>query len=115
MQRYVEAARSHAAIGEYRQALDNLGRALRTAPRDPALWSQIAEVLAQDEEIEEAIDAYDHVTDLAPKDALAHFQKGVLLAQIGRREEAHRAIATSIELSPEYVREIERAHAHERR
>lgn len=99
----IRAARRLADAGAYRGALGTLGRALQTAPLDPQVWTEIASVLSLEGELEEAVEAYEHVSDLAPGDGHAHFQRGLLLVRLGRAEEARAAFRQSIAVSPDFA------------
>jgi tetratricopeptide (TPR) repeat protein len=107
----MDGARVCARGGAYREALELLGKALRHAPRSPAVWFEIGAVLAAQGEHEEAVEAFEHVLDLQPVHARAQFHKGLLLAQLGRTDEAVVSLAASVDLDPELREAVKEALA----
>ena len=63
----------------------------------------VAEILWEDDRLEEALDEYNAVLDLDPNYAMAYFQKGRILRKLEKWREAKEAHEAAIRLSPEWA------------
>src|SRR5260370_38705297 len=74
--------------GNYSEARDKLRRALRTSPRDPALWNYLGLTEAQLNQTDSAIHDFEKVLSLSPSKAQVYFSLGLLYAKKGLFEKA---------------------------
>jgi len=65
-------------------------------------WLDTGVALMGEHALDNALAAFERATLLDPHCADAHFQKGLVLAQLGHEKEAHEAFARSVELKPEF-------------
>jgi tetratricopeptide (TPR) repeat protein len=74
--------------GNYSEAREKLRRALRTSPRDPALWNYLGLTEAHLNQTDSAIRDFEKVLSLSPANAQAYFNLGLLYAKKGLFEKA---------------------------
>ncbi len=81
------------------KALQDFQRAASLKPASPEPWMNIASAYAKKlEDDRKAVEAMDQVIALSPPSPKALATRGVLLARLGRREEAHRDAHQALEL-----------------
>lgn len=92
-----------AQIGKYGEAQQMLRRALRSAPRNPELWSYLGEIDSQLHDLNAAISSFEKVVSLTPYDSRAYFNLGALYMQRGATNKALRVYRQGLALSPDAV------------
>lgn len=101
-QALTDKARQQAAAGQYEAAAGSLERALRIAPKDPALWMELAKTRLAQGEIDEAADLAIKSRTLAIGQPGLQARSWRLLAQIreqqGDIDAADQALETAAEL-----------------
>ena len=102
---HVEAARLLAAVAvehsRYRDAEVYLRHAAGIAPDYGRLWVDLANVLREQEKLDQALDCAQRILDLAPEKAESHMLMASVLGSMSRHEEAIAAYRTALEISPE--------------
>lgn len=73
-------------------------------PGDLFAWKTYANVMAELNPGEDALNALRQAIELDPRDALLHNWQGVVLKQLGRHEEAAAAYRRAIEVDPNYAK-----------
>ncbi len=94
-----------------KQAIDQTQKALKIGPKNVSLYRTAIRTYYQlsaiDPEFEEkSINIMDKAISLAPTDPKLHYNKGLILSQIGKKEEAIKAFQKAIELRPIYEEAI---------
>ncbi|MBI4564176.1 MAG: tetratricopeptide repeat protein [Planctomycetes bacterium] len=93
-------AQIRARSGDPDAALDDLARAARVRPDDPAIPHARAELLRAAERFREALAEYDRAIRLAPS-AILHVRRGLVLERLGRPESAALDYDAALALDPE--------------
>jgi len=75
--------------------------AIRVAPDDHIIYSQMSKLLANTGDLNGALDASRRAADLLPHNAVKHFQMGLVLAKLQRDEEALLCFRKAFELNPQ--------------
>lgn len=87
--------------------LEQLHRLMEKSPNDPFLTYGIALEHKKTGELEKAVEWLDRTIQVDPNYCYAYYQKGQVLEQLGRTEEARKAYHTGIEAA----RRVGDAHA----
>jgi serine/threonine protein kinase len=96
--------------GEPEAALDDFAQALRVNPRSAAALQHQAYVLAERlHRPEEALQALDRAVELLPESGEVRGGRGVLLARLGRRDDAHRDARDALARDPGPARRYQAA------
>jgi tetratricopeptide (TPR) repeat protein len=91
---------------QYDAAVDWFAQAIRKNPNVADYFFGLADVLAQQGRIDDAIKSYDLGLVLKPDAAGAWYHLGELLQQLGRREEARLSFDRALEADPRHVEAI---------
>lgn len=94
-----ERAEALMAGKKHGEAYNDLRSALRTDPREPALWLALGHVLNSLDRLDEAEDAYRNTTDLQPESVRALAGIADVCLKLGRPDEAVEAGEKALELS----------------
>lgn len=90
----------HKAFDDVAKEIDGL---IQRAPSDGYLWAALGHARLQQNRLEEACQAFQRATELAPRQIEAHRALATSLLICGRFEEAETAARRAIELSPDDV------------
>lgn len=89
-----------------RQELDKAGQLAvqlsETFPRHPVAWRVLSALAHQEGRIADSLVFQERVIDLSPSDAEAHFNMGILLKALNKREEALASYRTAVSLQADY-------------
>ena len=66
-------------------------------------WKVLGAILGQTSRISEAVNANQKSVELAPQDALAHYNLGITLQELGRFDEAEASYTQAIAFKPDYA------------
>jgi len=86
--------------GRYTQAREKLREAVKSSPRNPALWSLLGMTDAQLNEVDSAIADFQKTLALAPDDAQSYFNLGLLYGRKGDVLKATEAYQQGLRLEP---------------
>lgn len=86
--------------GRYSEARDKIRQALKTDPRNPALWSYLGLADAYLNQLDSAIDDFQKVISLTPKQPRVYFDLGLLYAHKGDLGKAAEAYRRGLEMDP---------------
>jgi len=73
----------------------NCGQALQVIVQENALGTQ------EDNEIEKELKIYDHAIKINPQNAVAWYNKGIVLGKLGRYQESLKCFDHAIEINPQ--------------
>jgi Flp pilus assembly protein TadD len=97
----------HSTLGRMLHLLGRLAEseaayrnALAIDPKDLGILSDLSQIVAAQKRFDEALQIADRVLAPAPKSALAHLRKGLILEQAGRAAEARRSMQTALKFDP---------------
>jgi serine/threonine-protein kinase len=97
-QGWINRGASFAVLGDFKEALHCLNRAIDADPHNPSAWSIKGRVLNDSGTPQESILCHDAALELAPNDARIHVDKGISLSMNGRFEEALECYTTTLHL-----------------
>jgi tetratricopeptide (TPR) repeat protein len=106
--------------GQRTQALQHLRAAQALRPQNADVYERLSEAYLQEGDLQPALESARRTVELLPADRQAHYQLGLVLARLGKREESQKefAISEGLPKRPE-VTPLERwrelHHAHEAR
>ena len=98
--RHRTLARMFLLLERFAEAETSYRNALAVDPNNLSIMSDLSQVVARQKRFSEALQLADRVLAPAPKSALAHFRKGLILEQAGRAVEARRCMQTAVKLDP---------------
>jgi Flp pilus assembly protein TadD len=101
-------------LRRFHEAVEQFETALRIHPEDPHALRGLATCYLEQNRLEEARPLFVSLLGLAPRDAEAHNNYGVLLANLGDRSNALVHFREALRLRPGYLdalRNVERAEA----
>jgi lipoprotein NlpI len=90
------------AKGRTDAARADIDKARMLSPKLFSIWFNMATAFHGERNFAAAVRAMDKVLALTPDDPVAHNERGVLLAELGRREDALSEYAAAIALKPDY-------------
>ncbi|HZI63381.1 MAG TPA: tetratricopeptide repeat protein, partial [Thermoanaerobaculia bacterium] len=96
-------ARARRDSGDLAGAVELYRQAAAAAPRDPAVWYDLAVTLERAGRHREALSAADRSLALDAANPEAHNTRGLLLALAGQSEPARQAFARALELDPRHA------------
>jgi tetratricopeptide (TPR) repeat protein len=79
---------AHIQLDELDQAIEVAAEALETHPQEGAIWSMYADALQRTGNLEDAISALDHASEIDPSNINYSLRKGKWLLEAGRVDEA---------------------------
>lgn len=94
----------------HKKALEYAERARSISPADPRVASLMANLLAESQQTEKAIEVYDEAILRAPEDAVHHYNKGLSLLRTSRNDEAILHFAKALEFGEGRVRVLSHSH-----
>ncbi|MFT5357921.1 MAG: protein O-GlcNAc transferase [Polyangiales bacterium] len=102
---HVETAKALAlaqhASGDSEAAVRTYRAGLEASPGDLGLRLGLAAMLINLRSFEDALEVYEAVCEDQPRFAAAHAGRGILLHELGRRDEAEAAFVRAVDVSPE--------------
>ena len=93
----------HFQNGQYGDAEKLALLITREFPKHQFAWKVLGAALAEAGRIQESLPALQKATQLALKDAYAHYNLGITLQGLGRLEEAETSYAQAVTLKPDYA------------
>lgn len=89
-----------ASLGLFSEAVASYRAALRLAPREPAIWSNLGNALTHLRHHESAVACHDAAIALVPEDGGPRYNRGISLAEAGRYSDAAVAFTQALTLDP---------------
>lgn len=99
----LQNALRHIQRQELNKAQELLKRAQDSSPNDPDVLRFLSVVAAMKFDYDSALELIDEVIGLTPDNAIAHSNRGNILKELNRCEEALVSLDSSIKLAPTYV------------
>jgi hypothetical protein len=103
---YQARARELLRRGEFRLAIEDLREAISLRSDDYKLWSQLGAALNHENETAGAFAAFAEAERLAPLNAGTHWDIGMLLLKLGRRDEAFKAFRSATLNQPDLFTQV---------
>ena len=100
--KYYQSACTLENSQKYKQALDDLKKALELSGEDALIYTKMGGLFSELGEWENALDAYESAAKLRPNDAFIYISMGNILQTIGDYENAYNAFKHAESIYPEY-------------
>ena len=101
--RHTTLARMFQLLGRFAESEAAYRNALAVDPNNLGILSELSQVVAAQERLDEALQLAERVLALAPDSAVAHLRKGLILEQAGRLPESLRCVQTALEFDPNHA------------
>lgn len=96
---YISQGRTQEAQNAYQAALKN---ALKTQPKNVKIYHSLARIYYQEKKYDLALEAYRMILEISPGDRDAHFFRGLILEEKGKKKEAIEEFKKTLSIDPEF-------------
>ena len=103
LDRLLNKADDYKEAGRFEEALKELAKAVKIAPRDPDVYLSFALTYDAMEDFASSVSYFRKAVELNPEDPYIWTQLGITLSRMGRQGESLRAYDAALELDPEYI------------
>jgi len=100
---YIERARAHYELGQYRQAKDDLDIYIRSYPDDAMALSLMGSISGKLGNTKESYNFFSQAADLKPESSVVALNRAVALAELGDRDTAIKEIRTILSVRPKFL------------